>query len=145
MAESPQNYHNHVRMHPLFHYFVGPVMLLNAIWALVRFFRAPGWNDGESALVSLALVAMVFLVRTYPLKVQDRLIRLEEQLRYERLLPTALARRAAALAPRQVIALRFAADAELPELVRQALEGRFSKPDEIKRAIQSWRADTFRV
>jgi hypothetical protein len=120
-------------------------MLLNFIWALVLFVRSPGWDRGRWVIVSFALVAAVYLIRTYSLKVQDRLIRLEEQLRYQRTLPADLAGRAAALALHQIIALRFASDAELPELVQQVLEGKLSKPDEIKRAIKNWRPDTLRV
>lgn len=145
MSETPQSYATHVRRHPLYHYFVAPVMLLNFIWALVLFVRSPGWDRGRWVIVSFALVAAVYLIRTYSLKVQDRLIRLEEQLRYQRTLPADLAGRAAALALHQIIALRFASDAELPELVQQVLEGKLSKPDEIKRAIKNWRPDTLRV
>src|SRR5919204_4177483 len=133
MADVPQNYKNHTRLHPIFHYFLLPVVLINFIWSLVEFFRRPGWNRGEWAVVSFALLVMAFLVRVNPLKVQDRVIRLEEQLRYQRLLPPELAARAGALPARQIIALRFASDAELPELIRRVLENEFSKPDEIKR------------
>ncbi len=145
MPETPQSYATHVRRHPLYHYFVAPVMLLNFIWAVVLFVRSPGWDRGKGVIVSFALVAAVYLIRTYSLKVQDRIIRLEERLRYQQLLPADLAERAGALPLPQIIALRFASDAELPELVQQVLEGKLSKPDEVKRAIKNWRADTFRV
>jgi len=145
MADAPQSYKNHVRMHPPFHYFLMPVMLINFIWQVVLFVLRPGWTQGEWVVVSAALVIMAFLVRINPLRAQDRIIRLEEQLRYQRVLPQDLAQRAATLRPGQIIALRFASDAELPGLVRQALDNNFAKPDEIKRAIKDWRADTFRV
>jgi len=145
MADAPQSYKTHVRMHPPFHYFLMPVMLINFIWQVVLFVLRPGWTQGEWVVVSAALVIMAFLVRINPLRAQDRIIRLEEQLRYQRVLPQDLAQRAATLRPGQIIALRFASDAELPGLVRQALDNNFAKPDEIKRAIKDWRADTFRV
>ena len=80
-----------------------------------------------------------------PLRVQDRLIRLEESLRYYQLLPEDLAARAASLTTAQTVALRFAPDEELEGLVRAVLEGRLTEPGEIKRAVQNWRADTLRV
>jgi len=145
MADAPQTYQNHVRWHPIFHFFLGPVMLINFIWSAVLFFMHPGWEQGRWLVVSFALVVMALLARVNPLKAQDRVIRLEEQLRYQRLLPANLAERAGALSIGQIIALRFASDAELPELAQKVLENKLSKPDEIKRTIKNWRADTLRV
>jgi hypothetical protein len=120
-------------------------MLINLIWAIVRFVQEPGLDRGWWIVVSIALLVLSALVRTNPLKAQDRLIRLEEQLRYQRLLPADLAQRAETLEVRQIVALRFAPDEELAGLIREVLEGRLSKPADIKRAIKSWRADRFRV
>ena len=145
MATTPQTYANHTRWHPPFHFFLAPVMLINLIWSIVLVVKNPGWTQGWLVVVSLALLVLTFLVRINPLQVQDRLIRLEEQLRYQRLLPSDLARQAEALSRSQIIALRFAPDEELPELVRQVLDGRLAKSSDIKRAIRSWRADTMRV
>ena len=145
MAATPQSYANHTRYHPPFHFFVAPVMLINVVWSIVQFVMSPGWNQGWWIVVSLALLVLTFLVRINPLKVQDRIIRLEEQLRYQQLLPADLAQQTGALTAGQVIALRFASDGELSELVRQVLEGRLAKPAEIKQAIVSWRGDTLRV
>jgi hypothetical protein len=145
MADVPQSYENHTRWHAPFHFFVAPVMVTNFIVALVQLIRDPGLDRGWWLVVSAALVAMGGLVRLNPLKAQDRIIRLEESLRYYQLLPEELAERAAALTPAQTAALRFASDAELEGLVRDVLEGRLNKPDEIKRAIKVWRADTLRV
>jgi hypothetical protein len=145
MADTPQSYANHTRWHPPFHFFVMPVMLINFIWSIVQFFKAPGWYHGWWIVFSLALVMLAFLVRINPLKAQDRVIRLEERLRYQQLLPADLARQTAALTPGQIVALRFASDDELGGLVRQVLEGKLNKPAEIKRAIQNWRADTLRI
>jgi hypothetical protein len=96
-------------------------------------------------VVSLALATLAGLVRINPLKAQDRIIRLEEQLRYRQLLPADLAQRTTALTTGQIIALRFASDEELAGLVQQVLEGKLTKPAEIKRAIKNWRGDTLRV
>ena len=145
MAESPQSYENHARYHAPFHYFVAPVLLTNFVIALVQLIRDPGLDRGWWLVVSLALLGVAGLARINPLRVQDRLIRLEESLRYYQLLPEDLARRAAALTPAQTVALRFASDEELEGLVREVLEGRLNKPDEIKRAVRHWRADTLRV
>ncbi|HUQ30894.1 MAG TPA: DUF6526 family protein [Pyrinomonadaceae bacterium] len=145
MADNPQTYSNHTRWHPPFHFFVAPVMLINVIWAIVKFVREPGWDQGWWVVVSIALVVLTTLVRINPLRVQDRLIRLEEQLRHQQLLPAELAHEARRLRAGQLVALRFAHDDELEELVRETLAGRLTKPAEIKRAIKQWRADTARV
>lgn len=145
MAEDPQSYDNHTRWHAPFHFFVAPVMLTNFIVSIVQVVRAPNLEHGWWVVVSAALVVLTALVRLNPLKAQDRTIRLEESLRYYQILPEELAQRAAALTPAQTVALRFAPDEELEGLVREVLEGRLTKPGEIKRAIKNWRADTLRV
>ena len=141
----PQNFENHTRWHPAFHFFILPVMLINFFWAVVIFVKAPGWNSGWWIIVSLALLMLTTFVRTYSLKVQDRLIRLEEKLRYQQVLPTALAQQTGSLTVGQTVALRFAADEELEELINSVLSGKFVKTKDIKRAIKQWRADNFRV
>ena len=145
MADAPQTYDNHTRWHAPFHFFAAPVMLTNVIVAAVQLFRNPGLDTGWWLVVSAALVVVTALVRANPLRAQDRIIRLEESLRYYQVLPEELAQRAASLRPAQMVALRFAPDEELEVLVREVLEGRLTKPAEIKRAVKSWRADTFRV
>ena len=96
-------------------------------------------------VVALALLMLGFFARINPLRAQDRTIRLEETLRFQRLLPGALALQAAALKPGQLIALRFAPDDEVEALVTHILAGKLSKPAEIKKAIKNWRADYFRI
>ncbi|MCA1594513.1 MAG: DUF6526 family protein [Acidobacteria bacterium] len=145
MADTPQTYANHTRWHAPFHFFLAPVMLINLIRAIVLLVRYPGWTQGWLVVVSLALVVLTTLARTNALKVQDRVIRLEEWLRYQQLLPADLARRARALTPGQIVALRFASDEELEGLVQHVLEGKLTKPAEIKREIKNWRGDTLRV
>jgi hypothetical protein len=136
---------NHTRWHAPFHFFVVPVMVINFIWSFVQFVLTPGFESGRWVVVSIALVVLTFLVRTNPLRVQDRLIQLEERLRYQQLLAPTLLPETSSLRRGQVIALRFAADDELEELVSAVLAGKITKPKEIKRAIRNWRGDTFRV
>jgi len=140
-----QTFANHTRWHPLYHFFVLPVMVLNIIWSIVRLVINPGLDSGWSVVLSLALVLIMAWVRTNPLKAQDRVIRLEEKIRYHELLSPDLARQAETLGIAQIIALRFAGDDELEELVRAALAGKLNKPIEIKRAIKHWRPDQFRI
>lgn len=142
---TPQTFANHTRWQPWFHFFVAPVMLINFFWAVVVFFKDPNRNTGWWIVVSVALLVLAFLVRLNSLKVQDRLIRLEEKLRYQQLLSPALCQQAGTLHAGQIVALRFAGDDELEELVSAVLAGKFSKNADIKRAIRNWRADTFRV
>jgi hypothetical protein len=145
MATTPQTFSNHTRWQPWFHYFVAPVLLINVVWAIVVFVKAPDRNTGWWIIVSFALVVLATLVRLNSLKVQDRLIRLEEKLRYQQVLSPALCQQAGTLNPSQIVALRFAGDDELEELVSAVLAGKFNKNADIKRAIKNWRGDTFRV
>lgn len=145
MADIPQSFENHTRWQAPFHFFLTPVLLANVVIAVVQLVRDPGLDRGWGLVISIALVVIAALTRVNPLKVQDRVIRLEESLRYYQLLPEDLARRAASLTPAQTVALRFAPDEELEGLVREVLEGRLTKPGEIKRAVKNWRADTLRV
>jgi len=142
---NPQTYANHTRRHPPFHFFVVPVMVINFIWSVVQFVMTPGWDSGRWAVVSLALLVLMFLVRLNPLKAQDRIIRLEERLRYQQALSPALLQQTSTLRTGQIIALRFAPDDELEELVSAVVTGKLTKPVQIKQAIKNWRGDTFRV
>jgi hypothetical protein len=146
MAEKiPQTYSNHVRLHPPFHFFLMPATLLLIILAIVNVVRH---YDGLEAwiLLLIALIApvAVLLIRINPLRVQDRLIRMEERERCAALLPQALKSRVGELTESQIVALRFASDAELPGLVEKALSSKMAAAD-IKKTIVNWRADTFRV
>ncbi len=142
---NPQNFANHTRWHPAFHFFVLPVMLINFVWAVIQFVKTPNPNAGWGMVVSLALVLLTLFVRQYPLKAQDRIIRLEERLRYQEALSPMLMNQIGKLTPGQIVALRFAGDDELEALVGAVLAGTLTKPSDIKQAIKDWRADTFRV
>lgn len=145
MAKNPQTYDNHTRWHPPFHFFLAPLFLLNFIFASVQLFRFRDLDHAVLLLLAMGLVVLTALTRINALRVQDRLIRLEERLRYQQVLPSPIAESAMALPTGQIMALRFASDEELPELVRQVLDGKLAKNDEIKRSVKQWRADTLRV
>ena len=144
MAEE-QTYKNHVRWYPLFHFVVIPLLTLTFLSHLVRFFMAPSWALAFWAVLGLTLILLAFASRLQALKAQDRVIRLEERLRYLELLSPELAKRARQLSTGQVVALRFASDEELPGLAERTLNGEFAKTKEIKQAIKNWRGDYLRV
>jgi hypothetical protein len=142
--KKPQSYANHARWDPLFHFFVLPVFGLLAIAGLVHFIWRPGLHSGLMFVVAVALASAVVKIRFYVLKVQDRVIRLEERLRLATLCSEPLRSRIPELTESQLIALRFASDAEVPKLAERALSEKLSRAD-IKKAIQTWRPDYWRV
>jgi uncharacterized membrane protein YdbT with pleckstrin-like domain len=144
MSDAQQSYAHHARTDPAFHRFLVPVATLTIIVAIVNSFRHPGFNSAWLVLVSIAATVALFKMRLYALRVQDRVIRLEERLRLQQSLSEPLRSRVPDLTVGQLIALRFASDAELPTLAGRALNEKLSK-DELKKAVTSWRPDTFRV
>jgi hypothetical protein len=145
MANSePQTYANHARRDPIFQFVLAPLGLAAIILSVILLVRHPRMASTLWLLLSFALVLTASRARAYALKVQDRVIRLEERLRLAILLPEADRPRIAELTEPQLIALRFASDAELPALAIRALnEGLSNK--QIKSSIQNWRPDYFRV
>ena len=145
MAESkPQTLANHTRFDPLYHFFALPVFGISVIVVMVRFVMHPSLRLGWLFVVSVSALVAVFKLRTYTLKVQDRVIRLEERLRLATLLSEPLRSRIPELSEGQCIALRFACDAEVPGLVERALSQNLSRAD-VKKLIQTWRPDYWRV
>lgn len=146
MSKTPQTFANHAQFTPLYHFFTSPLALIFLVWSITRFFRMPGYDTGYMFVGALALFGVVSVSRLSPLRAQDRIIRLEEQLRYQRVLPAALAEQAMnTFSPRHYIALRFASDAELAGLVETVIANPAMKGKEIKQQIRNWRADYFRL
>jgi len=145
MAEKkPQTLANHTRLDPPFHFFLLPVFGLSAIGATVHFLWHPSWHSAALFVVAVAAATAVLRFRIYSLKLQDRIIRLEERLRLAALLSEPLRSRIPELTERQIVALRFASDAEIPKLTERTLSEKLS-PADIKKAIQVWRPDYWRV
>lgn len=145
MATDTQTYANHTRWYPLHHFILTPLLLLIFVYNLIQLFRFPDYDRVMWLAMSVGLLILSVVARLSALRVQDRLIMLEEQLRYQRVLPEAAARYAGKLTRSQVIALRFASDEELPDLVKRVSDGELARGDEIKRAVEQWRPDTLRV
>jgi len=150
----PQNLSNHAKIVPAFHFFVLPVLTLNLVWSSIYGIKLllnsalgvwPRIGGLVMILIALALIALAFLARLFALGVQDRVIRLEERLRYQQLLPVDLQSRITDFTVNQLVSLRFASDAELPALARKVLDGKIDNRKAIKQMIQNWRADYQRV
>jgi hypothetical protein len=145
MAEkTPQTKSNHVRFDPAFHYFLVPVSALLFLWSVIHLIRHRDSTSGMLLILSALLFLTIFKTRVYSLKVQDRVIRLEERLRIAMLAPDDLRTRIPELTESQLVALRFASDAELPTLVQKTLNDNLSNK-QIKDAILTWRPDYWRV
>jgi hypothetical protein len=129
----------------LWHFFALPVLVINVIAVAIRLVRVPTLANTWSVVVAIALVVAIFMSRVMPLRAQDRVIRLEERLRLEKILPADLRGRVDELTPEQLIGLRFASDDELPQLIRRALSGELRTRSDIKAAIATWRPDLLRV
>lgn len=142
---APQSASNHARWYPLYHFVVSPILTLTffgTVWVLVR---DPSWQAAWHAVLAFALAGTAFTARIMALTVQDRVIRLEETLRMTRLLPADLQAQIGKLRRRHFIALRFASDEELPDLVRRVAAGELDQQKEIKQAIRTWRPDYLRA
>jgi len=143
-GQSPQNLSNHTRLDPLFHFFILPVFAISLIANIVRLVRGPSIRCAWLVVLMVAAIAAIFKIRLYAVKVQGRVIRLEERLRLATLLDPALRPRVPEFTESQLFALRFAPDAELPALATRALNEKLSNA-EIKKSIQHWRPDYWRV
>jgi len=143
-AKKSQSYSNHARWQPLFHFVASPITGAYAFYLIyLAFIVTTNWNVIQ-AVVALAIACGVWVSRTMAVTVQNRVIRLEMRLRLKEVLPVALTARIPELSVRQLIALRFASDAELPGLVERTLKGEFARPRDIKQAITDWQPDFLR-
>ena len=143
MSATPQNLGNHRRYVPLYHYLLALLVLTNLFWAGWNLYDTPGLPGVFNLLLAIAILLIFYYVRAFPLAVQDRLIRLEERLRLRDVLPAELHGRIHEISADQLIGMRFASDAELPDLTREMLAGNLGG-EEVKRKIREWRADDCR-
>ena len=141
---STQNLKNHARLDPLYHIVLALIILVNLIIAIVKLIMHPDFHNLWVLVLSLGLIIFYIRLRTYPLKVQDRVIRLEERLRLQALAPVEWHAEIYRLSESQLIALRFAGNDEIVALAKQALEENLSQK-QIKERIRNWRADEWRV
>ena len=142
----PQNFKNHVKFVPLFHFFSAPVLIMNFMWCCVRLWKSHFAIEGFlGVVVAAGLLTTLLSARLAALAVQDRVIRLEERLRYARLLPEDLKARMGDFTIAQIVSLRFASDAELPGLARKVLSENLQDRKQIKQMVQNWRPDYLRA
>jgi hypothetical protein len=144
---SPQSLKNHTRYDPPVHFVLGLVLLANLVFSVIHMIhhRHDAYFAGPWFVVlSLAVFIPFIKLRSYPLRVQDRVIRLEERMRLQALAPTEWHSQIYRLSEDQLIGLRFAADDEVVELAKQALEQNLDRK-QIKERIKSWRADNWRI
>jgi Family of unknown function (DUF6526) len=142
--KKPQTFANHSRLIPMYHFVLFSVILLNigaAGWVL---YKDPSVTTAIQLVFAISMILLFLFVRLKPLTVQDRVIRLEMRLRLAEVLPADLRGRIDELTRSQFVALRFAPDAELPELVKRVLAGELKTGNEIKAAIRTWNPDYFR-
>ena len=145
MADSGQTYKNHARFFPPFHFIAVPILSLYFFNEVRHLWLNPNRSTAFAALVAFGILSATFASRLMALRVQDRVIRLELQARMRGLLPADLQARMDQLTPRQMVALRFASDGELADLVRSVLDGKLATQKAIKLAIKDWRGDYLRA
>jgi hypothetical protein len=145
-AMDEQKLENHVRFVPSYHFFAVPVFLINFLWSLYRLWKLGISFEGIfGVILAAAFLVLVLRARLFALAVQDRVIRLEERLRYERVLPADLQARCGELAIGQIVSLRFASDAELPALARKVLDEKVTERKAIKQLVKNWKPDYLRA
>jgi len=142
--EKQQTFASHAKYDPPFHFFVLPLLAINVIVIAYELFRFPGVLGTWLLVMALVLLVMAGRMRSYATHLQDRIIRVEERLRLASLLEEPLRSRISELSGPQLIALRFASDAELPALVQRTLDEKLTRAD-IKKAVTNWRPDYSRV
>jgi uncharacterized membrane protein YheB (UPF0754 family) len=141
-----QNFANHVRIVPLFHQVALPILALNFVWAVYKFIHTWFSMDALVALLlAIALILVALCARMFAVTVQDRVIRLEMRQRMEKLLSADLKLRFDEFSVNQLVALRFASDAELPELARRVLTEKIGDRKAIKRMVKTWKPDYLRA
>lgn len=145
MADSTQNYQTHRKFVPAFHFVAAPILFGNVLLQAYQVAREPNLPHVWGLLVAIAILIGLFVARLFALAAQDRVIRLEERLRMRELLPEPLRARIPEFTREQIIGLRFASDAELPDLAATVLRDNMQKRDDIKKLVKHWRADTHQL
>ncbi|MFZ0212016.1 MAG: DUF6526 family protein [Candidatus Acidiferrales bacterium] len=141
-----QNFSNHARVVPAFHFVALPILLLNLGWSIYELVHTWfSFGAVVGVLLAFALLIVALYARMFALTVQDRVIRLEMRLRLEKILPADLKTRIPEFAVAQLIALRFASDAELPDLARRVIEEKVKDRKAIKQMVKTWKADYLRA
>ena len=145
MAAEPQNFSNHPRMVPAFHGVLFTLIVVILGYAVTMFVKHPAFGTAVGVMLAVSLLLITWYARVFALTVQYRVIRLEERLRMAALLPPDLQRRIPDFSRGQLVALRFASDAELPALAKRVLDEKITDQKEIKNLIKEWRADHLRA
>ena len=145
MAEPQQSLQNHARMVPAYHYFVFGAFTINLAVSIANLASAPSFATVAGVLTAAALIVLALYARVFALRAQDRVIRLEMRLRMKDLLPPALQPSINEFTPGQLVAMRFASDAELPDLAAKVLAGNVQDKKTIKGMIKEWQGDYLRV
>jgi hypothetical protein len=145
MSDKVQSFKSHTRWNIMYHWVASPIMLLNVYVAVRHAMHVGGRYAWWNVVFALGLFALTWTARAMAITVQDRLIRLEMRLRLRELLPASMHADILRLNVKQMVALRFASDGELPELVQRVLKGEFVKDSDIKAAIKDWQADWVRA
>ncbi len=145
MSTTTQNYGNHAKFVPLYHYVLLPLLLINVLATVYQAWRQPSLFGAWAIVIAIALVGTALSARLFALKAQDRVIRLEERLRMRELLPAELKGQIGDFTVDQLIALRFAEDTELPALAATVRRDNVKGRDVIKKMVKHWRADDCRL
>jgi hypothetical protein len=143
--QQTQNFANHTKLVPLFHCVVLPILFINLVSSIMHAVHSFSARSGIAVLTAVALLLLALYARTFALTVQDRVIRLEMQLRLHNLLPADLRPRVPEFTTSQLVALRFASDSELPDLARKVLAEKLAERKAIKQLIRDWQPDNLRA
>jgi hypothetical protein len=143
--QKSQNYANHRRYAPGYHFVTLPLVIGYTAWSILRVMDNPVEDTWYALVGALALLGVYTFTRVFPLKVQDRVIRLEERLRLARLLPADMQPKIDTIRASHLIAMRFASDEEVPGLVQQVLANPGMSANDVKKQVRNWRGDWFRI
>jgi hypothetical protein len=140
-----QSFKNHQQRTPMWIFGVLLPFTIYFIWSVTQLIREPGMANVIDVMMGIAFLLLWFSTRRMVLKVQDRVIRLEMRLRLREVLPPAMHGEIGRLPVRQLIALRFASDEELPELTKAVLAGTLTDGKQIKLKVRNWQGDYLRA